>query len=100
MADNGQQQVIMDGSGRQRRPERDEKVCMEERLSEVKKLHNSLSPVEQKKSKAVGASTTFRAFANRKNTLELEKLKADGLATIFHHQGLALFFGSFFLLSC
>merc|ERR1719487_3162675 len=54
---------------------------------EVKKLQNSLNPVESKNIKASGICKRFREDATKKNTAELEKLRTDALAMIFHHQG-------------
>merc|ERR1712185_413633 len=56
-------------------------------MSEVKQLNNSLNPLEQKMSKAAASAKRFRENAAKKNSAELEKLRADGLQMIFFHQG-------------
>merc|ERR1719183_1021612 len=54
---------------------------------EVKKLDGSLKPLDARITKASAVSAKYRADAAKKNNEELEKLRAQGLAIIFHHQG-------------
>merc|ERR1712129_634378 len=54
---------------------------------EIKKLQNSLNPLDARIAKSTSTSAKFRTDASRKNTAELEALRAQGLAIIFHHQG-------------
>jgi Ca2+-binding EF-hand superfamily protein len=56
-------------------------------LSEVKKLENQLKPFDGRLAKATASVQRYRAEATKKDVVELEKLRADGLAIIFHHQG-------------
>jgi len=55
--------------------------------SEIQKLKNQLIPVDQRSTKATAACAKFRADATKKNAVELEKLRAEGLSMIWHHQG-------------
>jgi len=54
---------------------------------ELSKLKNQLNPIEARTSKVTAASTKFRSEASKKNQAELEKLRSEGLAMIWHHQG-------------
>jgi len=54
---------------------------------EVKKLNQTMQPLEGRNNKATASSTKFRAEASKKDNIELEKLRKDGLAMIFFHQG-------------
>jgi len=55
--------------------------------AEIKRLEGLLKPVESRNSKGEAASKTFRGQASKKDAVELEKLRKDALAMIFHHQG-------------
>jgi len=55
--------------------------------NEINKLNGSLKPLEGRNGKAATASTMLRTQASKKNSVELEKLRAQALAMIFHHQG-------------
>jgi len=55
---------------------------------EAKKLHNSLNSLEQKSNKIVANATKYKQEATKKNDAEIEKLRIDALAMIFHHQGI------------
>merc|ERR1719215_2181591 len=55
--------------------------------AELNKLKGQLSPIEQRSAKAVATCAKFRAEASKKNQAELEKLRAEGLSMIWHHQG-------------
>jgi len=56
--------------------------------SELKKLQIQLTPIEQRITKAVATCAKFRAEATKKNELELEKLRGEGLNMIWNHQGM------------
>lgn len=56
-------------------------------MGEAKKLQAAAVAPEAKINKAAAIATKHRAEAVKKNLKEVEKLRADGLAMIFHHQG-------------
>merc|ERR1719247_235021 len=54
---------------------------------EIKKLEQQWKPLEGRLSRSTATSAKYRTDAAKKNGVELEKLRADGLAMIFQHQG-------------
>jgi len=54
---------------------------------EVKKLQNSVNPLDPRNTKVSAVAAQYRAMAAKKNSTELEALRVQGLAMIFYHQG-------------
>jgi len=54
---------------------------------ETKKLEELLKKLDHRNTKSSASLTIFRAQVTKKNTAELEKLRSQALAMIYHHQG-------------
>jgi len=54
---------------------------------EIKKLEELLKKLDNRNIKSSASLTIFKAQATKKNSAEVEKLRSQALAMIFHHQG-------------
>jgi len=53
----------------------------------VKKLENSMKAFEQKIAKSIQTSSKWRVDAQKKASVELEKLRSDGIDMMYRYMG-------------